>query len=377
MSFENISFEIRKDSAFPLYIQFKEQLKNFITAKSIPPGTKLPDIKTLAEQAGVSIKTVNSGLNELLRDRIIMRRPKKGTYTTGSQQLQQTSRKKICIFYHKTPLKLIDKDSVRIALLHGVQDGCAETGTDLIFVSGDIIETIEMYLHTPNAEITGIIFFAVHKINELGPLSKSFPLLRFFYLNDYSRVFENMPRNVYGIFHDDFAGGYQIGSAFAACDVKKFGLVGINLSSENYSRRAEGFRTALKDNGFDTGKVVGEMWETLADTSSENLLRMGYRAACRLLNMPEPPQAVFLVNDFIAKGFWDKLKETGREKDIIISGYDNIFPEISQSCHFSTVDINFYKMGHRVVEQMTSDLILPQTIFMPPQVINRISKKGD
>ena len=75
---------LQPDSPTPYYLQLAEQLLNRICRYHLPPGTRLPDIKTLAAMLNVSIKTTNSAYNELLRDNVCIRRAQKGTFVASS-----------------------------------------------------------------------------------------------------------------------------------------------------------------------------------------------------------------------------------------------------------------------------------------------------
>ncbi len=368
----SFQFSIDPGKAEPLYIQFKEQLKIHIRSRKLPAGTRLPDIKTLALEAKVSVKTANSGLNELIRERICCRRPKKGTFVSGAAQPSRKQRKKICMLYHRTPMTVLEHDYVRTLLLHGIQTGCRELGIDLLYLTGDPVETIDFYRANDRIEVTGVIMLEASGFEEDIRLAQIYPQLRFVYFNDYPNAFENSPRNVYGVFYDDFSGGYEAGSRLAALHPERFAVVGLELDIETYSKRAAGFRMALTDNGYDPAVDLVELWEKCDIRELDDLRRAGARMAREMLRSSPLPQAVFVVNDVIAQGVWEQLVEAGRADAVALFGHDNIFPEISRNHRFSTIAIDYPRMGQRAIELIAASTFIPKTIFLPPQVICRI-----
>ena len=89
----NMRIIIKEAAPVPVYKQIKEEIKNYLIENKVQEGTLLPDIKTIASIAGVSIKTVERALNELIKENICFRRPKKGTFVG---KINYTMKKKIC-----------------------------------------------------------------------------------------------------------------------------------------------------------------------------------------------------------------------------------------------------------------------------------------
>ncbi len=369
----SLQFTMEPGRPEPLYLQFKEQLKVHIRSRKLAAGTRLPDIKTLARMAGISVKTANSGLNELLRERVCVRRPKKGTFVAGVSQPSRRQRKKICMLYHREPMTKLEHDDVRVQLHHGIQSGCRELGIDLLYLTGDPVESIDFYRANDRIEVTGMIMLEATGFEEDIRLAQIYPQLRFVYFNDYNSAFENTPRNVYGVFHDDFSGGYQAGSCLAAQRPGRLGLIALELDIETYSKRAAGFRMALTENGYDPEKDLVEQWERRRIRSIDDLRAAGRRMAGKMLSDGPCPDAVFVVNDVIAEGVNEVLRERGCQDRVILFGYDNIFPEISRKLHFSTISVDFPRMGRRAIELIAASTYIPKVVFLPPQMICRLN----
>ena len=52
--------KIEKDNSTPVYIQIKEQLKIFIREKQLEPGTRLPNVRKIAEGADVVLMSATA-----------------------------------------------------------------------------------------------------------------------------------------------------------------------------------------------------------------------------------------------------------------------------------------------------------------------------
>jgi DNA-binding GntR family transcriptional regulator len=70
---------MRRRSPIPLYHQIASDLERQITSNAIPPNTMLPPEKELAARYGVSLVTVRAAMRILTDQRLIERRPGKGT----------------------------------------------------------------------------------------------------------------------------------------------------------------------------------------------------------------------------------------------------------------------------------------------------------
>ena len=63
----------------PMYRQIESQLKDFILAGALPPGTRLPTIRALARQLTCGINTTRRAYQDLEAEGFILTRPGRGT----------------------------------------------------------------------------------------------------------------------------------------------------------------------------------------------------------------------------------------------------------------------------------------------------------
>jgi GntR family transcriptional regulator len=74
-----IPLYLSMDNPEPMYVQIESQLRDFILADVLPPGTKLPSIRALARDLSCSIITTRRVYEDLEREGFILTRPGRGT----------------------------------------------------------------------------------------------------------------------------------------------------------------------------------------------------------------------------------------------------------------------------------------------------------
>src|SRR5205085_7666481 len=79
-------FELHRDADIPLGTQLAWILRSRIAARALPPGSRLPGAKELAEQAGVNVNTVRSVYSRLEDEGLLDVVHGKGTFVSGSAQ---------------------------------------------------------------------------------------------------------------------------------------------------------------------------------------------------------------------------------------------------------------------------------------------------
>ncbi len=73
-------FMINKQSAVPLHVQLKEQIRYAIMSGSYPPGSTLPSIRDLTAELGIHRNTVHRVYLELQASGLLVSRPGKGVF---------------------------------------------------------------------------------------------------------------------------------------------------------------------------------------------------------------------------------------------------------------------------------------------------------
>ena len=74
------TIELDNSSSRPLYVQLYDYLKREITKGNMAAGEKLPSLRRLAREQGISITTAAGAYNQLLVEGYITSRPQSGYY---------------------------------------------------------------------------------------------------------------------------------------------------------------------------------------------------------------------------------------------------------------------------------------------------------
>ncbi len=366
-------FNIENSPLVPVYMQIKEQIKETIVAQNSAFGTMLPSIKKIAVDAGVSSRTVDMGLKELIKDGTLFRRPKKGTFVADYRAKHKIFHRKICgILSHERSMSS-KMNAITSHIYRGMQMEAIKQGVDLIFISESLDECsehISFYSNNNDLNLTSILSIKYDDIRESLELADRFPELRFVELNYWPDGFELSPDNVFGVFNDDFAGAYQIMNSMLEQGHKKMGILSIPLRDENYHNRIKGFQAAIDNNGSGCEMRVYSN-EPLTGSVSRDKKHIGYNLTKQLFAEGYTPDVLMCVSDLLAVGAVSFLNDN-TDKKAMVCGYDNILPELSRDNKFSTMSIDFEKMGRKAMSVAChKGTTLPKIIKIPPNLISR------
>ena len=87
------------DSATPLYQQLYQAIREAIESGALPTGTKMPSIRRLPEELGVSRTTVESAYQQLCVEGYLKSRPQRGYFVAGGRRQDDAS------FHHIPPVR--------------------------------------------------------------------------------------------------------------------------------------------------------------------------------------------------------------------------------------------------------------------------------
>jgi LacI family transcriptional regulator len=108
--------------------------------------------------------------------------------------------------------------------------------------------------------------------------------------------------------------------------------------------RLDGYRRALSEAGIAVDdRLIRETAWNMAEAVAETL---------RLLNLPDPPTAIFAASDDLAIGALEALRAAGRSipADIAIIGFDDIPLAQDMTPPLTTVRIPLAEIGRRAAE---------------------------
>ena len=232
------------------------------------------------------------------------------------------------------------------------------------------IENIEALL---NAQVDGI-FISFSK----ATIEKNLTIDRILRKN-VPLIFFDRKKNIDGVSSvtiNDYEGGYKATQHLIDQGCTRIAHLAGDFSIEIYKERFKGYKQALIDNAieFDEQYVI--------HTQSE--VEEGANAAKKLINLKNPPDAIFSSSDFSALGAIQELKAHGIKipDDISIVGFSNEpftkFMELS----ISTVDQSPIEMGKIVanvfleqVNNTSNSKIVKQVVLTPELLIRKSSSR--
>lgn len=148
---------------------------------------------------------------------------------------------------------------------------------------------------------------------------------------------------------DEHAGGKRATERLLSAGHRRIGLLNLDPDIPATLGRRRGYHEAL----LEAGLTIDDSLEVSGHATAEG----GFTAAEALLNLPEPPTAIFCANDRMAMGAYDAIKERGLKipKDIAVIGFDN--QELIAAYlrpGLTTIALPFQEMGARGVEMLAA-----------------------
>jgi len=147
-------------------------------------------------------------------------------------------------------------------------------------------------------------------------------------------------RSLPSVVPDEVGGGYKATSVLLEKGHKRVGFLNNRDPIPATSARLEGYSAALAEHGipFDPALVT-------SDSSDPD---GGLRSAQTLMQLPDPPTALFCFNDRMAMGAYYALRELGLRipEDVAVMGFDNHeIVAASLNPGLSTMQLPHYEMG--------------------------------
>lgn len=155
---------------------------------------------------------------------------------------------------------------------------------------------------------------------------------------------------------------------------KRIGLISTETRSQSSIDREKGYRQALEENAipFDDKLVYFGSYESESGTSG-----------CKyLLELENPPTAIFAISDMIAIGAMNYAITKGVKigEDLLFFGFDNIAYSNIFMPHLSTVEQPCYMQGKIVVEKLINNMksnIPDKSVYLLPHSLVLRESTGD
>lgn len=330
-------------------------------------------LKTIAQEAGLSITTVSRALagyndvNEETRQRVIAIARRLGYQPNlAARHLRSKQTHTIGMVI---PLTTYYSDPFFMELLSGVGRQAAEYGYDLLLSAqqpGEE-ELIAYRRMVASSRIDGVIVARVWKDDP-----------RIAFLREAQHPFVAFGRSGDGDYPyidvDGLSGMRQLVRHLVERGHRRIALI---LSPANLvftAVRYEGYAQGLAEAGL----PVRQDYLVEADLSQES----GCAAAHRLLTLPDPPTAIIACNDTMAIGAMEAARERGLTvgRDLAIAGFDDIPTAAHTNPPLTTVRQPIYDIGRRALDMLIRVIrrepLEEPHVLLNPELVVRASTGG-
>ncbi len=284
-------------------------------------GRKRPTSRDVANLAGVSRTTVSFVLNNVpdvkispeTRQRVLDAARQLDYYPhVSARRLASGRTRTIALVWHRGP-DATYRDAFLPGLLQGITRAARHYGYHLLFRPIEPDEPDDAYVELARGRHTDGLILS-------GPRSDD-PSLLELHRDGFPLVLHGrLPgADIPSVDVDNARGAVQAVGHLLALGHKRIGLITNAPPAYTASQqRLEGYRLALESAGipFDEGLVrYGNFDE-----------ESGQEAADSLLDLPEPPTAIFVASDMVAIGSLKAIRDRGLRvpQDIAIVGFDDI-----------------------------------------------------
>ncbi len=86
-----LGISLERSAPVPLYLQLRNQIAQFVASGKLPPGSRLPASRDLAEQLGVNRATVSNAYDQLVAEGLARSHVGQGTFITGRPEPHPTA----------------------------------------------------------------------------------------------------------------------------------------------------------------------------------------------------------------------------------------------------------------------------------------------
>jgi len=188
-------------------------------------------------------------------------------------------------------------------------------------------------------------------------------------------MFDRVHDSVFGhkIINDNFDGGYKAGEFLIKSGHQRLAHIAGPDTLKLSRLRLQGFKAALRD------AQVELRPEYLVYTTFR--LEDSYQTALDLLRLPEPPDAIFAVSDYVALGVLKAARELNLQipRDLALIGFSNLSVGPLLEPPLTTISQQSFEMGQETARILLENIespvkdYKPQTRIFKPELVVRNS----
>jgi DNA-binding LacI/PurR family transcriptional regulator len=173
---------------------------------------------------------------------------------------------------------------------------------------------------------------------------------------------------------DDYQGGYIATQHLISLGHKRIAIISERIKSSN--KRIYGYKDAHEDFGLEIKDDY--------IIRTKGTIESGRKSLIELLQLPEPPSAIFATNELLAIGVIQEAREKSISipDDLSIIGFDNTILATITIPTLTTVSQPIMEMGKKVVNILSDEidgknLKKQRTLFLPELIIRGTTSRYD
>ncbi|MBQ6471974.1 MAG: substrate-binding domain-containing protein [Victivallales bacterium] len=363
----SLAISIDRRLPIPVGKQLKTAILAYIRQTGLPDGAALPSVQRIAEAAGVSLRTADLALQELVSDGYCFRRPKRGTFV-GARSVSQV--KSLCGLWEEYSPEDSNIDLTGLSIQRGLTYQMRHSETETYMRMLDPAKDIPFYAGIPSFDFRGMLVYGNRLFLPMLELAKRFPQHRFVFLNNQMAELNHTPDNVRAVVNDDEGGAYALLERYIARGVRSVAVATWPLkpSDLTYEIRIQGFQKAASEYGLEFSQERDLIQcDTVRHGNFQAKFRSSYLAAKRYLQSGRRPDLVAAVNDTIALAFQKCLEEEGLDGQIQVVGYDCILGELVRLHGIPSMRVQYPQMCQCALDMLLHDFqSAPKVTCIPP-----------
>lgn len=350
-----------------VYQRIARRWRGEIVRGAFAPGSRLPSLDDMARADGVNRLTARKAVAELCKEGLVYSVPAQGTYV--SQTVRRSSSGRTAVqaspvfgllshvlhpagygFYHQ-------------ALISGINDELNNSEANLLVIAASVVDQQKLPSLMRKAHANAMIYLGQFSEPVLDDMVRNGPPA---VLVDYE---------MQGIACDSISIDNVAGAKAAVKHLldmgygKDIAVISGAVDDKSTTDRMKGVRKAFAEAGLETKSIR---------VVSGNYSREGGEAAMRrLLQGGKRPRAVFCMNDEMAAGAMDEIRNAGLSVpgDIAIVGFDDSLWAETTSPQLTTLHVDARQMGRMAMKlllgRINSPGASPTSTVLQPRLIRR------
>jgi len=333
------------DTSAPVYRyhQVKEVIRSHVRNQKLQPGQKLESITEMARSFEVSRATVVKATSELIDEGVLYSKVGSGTFVADPAGRKTHT---ICFVVYSGDYIRAPYFSQIIAGISNVAD---EQHYKLQFVTSErAVRAMNGGSPYPavkeNKWTDGLIIMDnMMTDDQVRGLAEEFPVVL---------IGRKIPGTDIACVRADACGGtHRAISHLASLGHKRIGMMVMSRMWQADKEKLSGYRSAVADLGLDADESL------VVDHNSPSRRGDGLKSAAdRLLDLPNPPTAIFVSDDIHAFEVIQRLRERGRHvpKDMSVMGFDGCLSDMLrvQSVPLTTMQLPIAGMGKSAAKML-------------------------